>query len=392
MDLREIAKKEKISVQKLECELKAGRAVLLCHNKKPSCILSNLCTTKINTNLGISAQNGLAQEINKLEIAQYYGTDTVMDLSTKNTLYTLRTFLKNSSVPVGSVPIYECFPSPSEEDFLHSIEKHIKAGASFLTIHAAFKRSAIPLAAKRITKIVSRGGGILAEYMVRNKCENPLYANFDNILDLLEGTDCAISLGDALRPGCIADANDSAQLSELKTQGELVLRSRERKVPVFCEGPGHMPLNTIVENVKLQKKWCHKAPYYVLGPLVSDTALGYDHISSAIGATVAAAAGVEFLCAVTPSEHYRLPTLEDIKEGVIAYKIAAHSADICKLKGASKRDLELSRARYALDWRTQEKLSITRKKVETCDNTPCSMCKELCPMRRCQTLFKGAKK
>ncbi len=383
MDLKELAKKENIGMEKLGNELRLGRAVVLYHKGTPACILSKLCPTKLNTNMGVSTTSSIKEEMEKLKLSEYHGTDTVMDLSTRNTVETLKVFLENSSVPVGTVPIYDCYPNPAEDDFLKSMERHVKTGASFVTVHAAFKKEAVPASMDRVTRIVSRGGGILADYMIRNKAENPLYKNFDYLLEnVFSDSQCSISLGDALRPGCLADANDKAQLAELRVQGELVLKAREKGVQVFCEGPGHMPFDTIADNVKLQKEWCHGAPYYVLGPLVTDTALGYDHINAAIGATVAAIAGVEFLCVLTPSEHYRLPTIDDIKEGVIAYKIAAHAADICTLGTPAKRDLEMSKGRYALNWTVQEELSITRKKVGIKNNAPCSMCNQLCPMKK----------
>jgi phosphomethylpyrimidine synthase len=386
MDLKGAAEAEGVDARKLERELEAGRAVVLSQEGKKPVVLSRLCRTKINTNLGISSEGRIGEEMEKLRIAEYHGTDTVMDLSTKNTQGTLKRFIRRSSVPVGTVPIYSCYPNPTGEDFLKAIEAHVKAGASFLTIHAAFRKQALRPALKRVTKIVSRGGGILAKHMAENGCENPLYANFGYILEMLRGTDVAISLGDALRPGCLSDANDKAQLMELKTQGELVLEARKAGVQVFCEGPGHMPLDTIVENVRLQKRICHGAPYYVLGPLVTDIALGYDHMNAAIGAAIAAAAGVEFLCALTPSEHYALPTLEDVREGVVAFRIAAHAADICKFSRTSATDRELSKARFRLDWTKQQELSITRKKIDVKDNAPCSMCRELCPMNMMRCL------
>jgi len=385
LDLKELAEREGADWRALEKECDAGRAVILEHMGKPAVALSRLCSTKINTNLGISAGNGVRGEMRKLRIAEKHGTDTVMDLSICDTDSTLREFLIHSKVPVGTVPIYRCEPETcADEDFLKAIESHARIGASFMTIHAAMKKRAAEFAIrKRVTKIVSRGGGILAQYMLEKKCENPLYRNFDSILDMLRGTEIGISLGDALRPGCIADANDRAQVSELRVQGELVLRARKAGVQVFCEGPGHMPLGTIVANVKLQKKLCHGAPYYVLGPLVTDSGLGYDHISAAVGATIAAHAGVEFLCALTPSEHYALPDEDDIREGVVAFKIAAHAADVARgRKEALSRDLALSRARFGLDWRTQEQLSVTGKKVCAGNGAPCSMCLGTCPMKR----------
>ncbi|MBI5036706.1 phosphomethylpyrimidine synthase ThiC [Candidatus Micrarchaeota archaeon] len=377
--MKELAEREGIDAKALEQELKAGRAVVLKHAKNPI-VLNRFCSTKINANLGTSMQSSPEAELKKASVAIEHGTDTIMDLSTRDTVHSLKRIISASRVPVGSVPIYSCFPSPTEDDFLKAIEAHAKAGASFVTVHSAITRGSAEKAMNRITKIVSRGGGIIAKYMKENSAENPLYRNFDKVLEICKNADCAISLGDALRAGSLADANDEAMLAELKLQGEQVLKARKEGVQVFCEGPGHMPFDTIAKNVALQKEWCHYAPYYVLGPLVTDRALGYDHLNAAIGATAAAVAGAEFLCAVTPSEHFALPTVEDIKEGVIAFKIAAHAADVVKL-GRREKDDEMSRARYALDWRKQEELSITKKKINCASNKPCTMCGELCPMK-----------
>ncbi len=379
--MRELAKKEGIEAKALEEELASGRAVVLKHGKNPVA-LNRLCRTKINTNLGLSMQGSLETELKKLEVAVEYGTDAVMDLSTRDGTSSLKAMVLHSSVPVGSVPIYSCYPAPSEEDFLKAVEEHVRLGASFITVHSAITRESAGKALKnRITRIVSRGGGILAKYMNENNAENPLYKNFEQVLDICRDGDCAISLGDALRPGCLADANDEAMLLELKLQGEQVLQARKKGVQVFCEGPGHMPYGAIAANAALQKKLCHGAPYYVLGPLVTDRALGYDHLNAAIGATAAAVAGAEFLCAVTPSEHFALPSIDDIRDGVIAFKIAAHAADVVKFPHLRKQDDEMSRARYALDWKRQEALSLTGKKIHCSAGKPCSMCGELCPMK-----------
>ncbi|MFH1443582.1 MAG: phosphomethylpyrimidine synthase ThiC [Candidatus Micrarchaeota archaeon] len=389
-NLKLLAEREEIGAAFLEREIREGRAVVLKHKDDPAAVLLGAgVSTKLNTNLGISLASDLQLELEKLRVAEHHGTDTVMDLSTNKTHWTLERMVEASRVPVGTVPIYGAFANPTEDGFLNEIAAHIKLGASYCTIHAAITREGSRQAIKRVTKIVSRGGGILAAYMQENDCENPLYTNFDYILELFKDTGVAISLGDALRPGCLADANDQAQLMELKVQGELVLRARKAGVPVFCEGPGHMPMDTIAENAALQKRICHGAPYYVLGPLVTDTALGYDHINAAIGAAIAAQAGVEFLCVLTPQEHYSLPTLEGIRDGVIAYRIAAHSADLLRKKGLWEQNRQMSQARFDLNWTEQNRHSITRIPVETKDHQPCSMCLGLCPMLKVSQLMKG---
>ena len=379
--LAALARRERMALPEFMRRVRAGTIVVLKHRRNPSaaCIGTG-CTTKINTNLGISLASPLRLELEKLRIAEAHGSDTVMDLSTRDTIKTLSTIIAHSHVPVGSVPVYSCLGAGSEDNFIGAVEDHVKAGASFVTVHAGFLRQGMRHAHHRITKIVSRGGAILAQYMHETGKENPLYTNFDTILDFMRGTGCAISLGDALRPGCIADAHDRAQLHELKVQGELVKRARAAGVPVFCEGPGHMPLDLIAANVQLQKKLCHNAPYYVLGPLTTDCALGDDDVSSAIGGAIAAAAGVDFLCVVSPQEHYSLPTLEGVRDGVIAAKVAAHSGDIVKLPWTREQDLKMSKARYTLDWTKQLRHSLTNRNVRSRNGSPCSMCLKFCPM------------
>ncbi len=383
--LRELAEKERLPLVKLRDGIGKGIIVVLKHkDNQNACAIGTGCYTKVNMNLGVSMASPLELELRKLRVCEGLGTDTVMDLSTKDTVRTLKTMLEHAQVPVGTVPIYGCLDA-GEEEFLKAIENHVKAGASFITVHAAITRKGAGLAIRRrITKIVSRGGAILAKYMEDNEKENPLYTNIEHIIGMMKGTGCAMSVGDALRPGCLADAMDKAMLLEMRVQAEIVDKCRAQKVPVFCEGPGHMPFDRIAECMRLQKRVQKGAPYYVLGPLVTDVALGYDHINAAIGATAAAIAGVDFLCGLTPSEHYALPTLEDVRQGIIAFKIAAHAADVVKKPQAMKRDNEMSRARFKLDWKTQEKLAITGFKLP-CelglkDSAPCSMCLSLCPM------------
>ncbi|MFH1447488.1 MAG: phosphomethylpyrimidine synthase ThiC, partial [Candidatus Micrarchaeota archaeon] len=298
---------------------------------------------------------------------------------------------KRSSVPVGTVPVYMAFADlgisdVSEDSMLKAIERHIKLGADFLTIHSAILREGASFASRRKLPVVSRGGCFLASWMLSNGKENPLYTNFDYILELLRSSDVAISIGDALRPGCLSDASDKAQLHELKVQGKLVKRAHKMGVAAICEGPGHMPLSHIAKNVRLQKRICSNAPYYVLGPLTTDIGAGYDHITAAIGGAIAAMAGADFLCVVTPTEHLSLPTTEDIIDGVVAAKLAAHSADIEKFKDR-RADDALSDARAALDWGRQFSLSINPKKArsiygKTATKTQaCSMCGNYCAIK-----------
>jgi phosphomethylpyrimidine synthase len=334
----------------------------------------------------------LSAELEKIRVAEHHGADTIMDLSTRDGPANLRSSIAHSKIPVGAVPIYTCFGHPDEDAFVRQVEAYAKTGAAYLTIHSAALRQGVEYAKKRVTKIVSRGGGIIAKYMHDTGKENPLYTNYDAILDIMRDSECVISLGDALRPGSLADANDKAQLHELKVQGELVLRARKAGVQVFCEGPGHMPLHTIADNMRLQKRVCHNAPYYVLGPLTTDRALGDDDVTGAIGGSIASAAGADFLCVVTPQEHYSLPTLEGIRDGTIATKIAAHSGDYVKLPWVRSLDLEMSKARFALDWTTQKKYSVTKRDVQVKDGAPCTMCLGLCPMNLLDHIIKEEEK
>ena len=355
--------------------------------------------TKINANLGTS--KGMAQleaELKKLHLAVHFGADTVMDLSTGGDLKEVRdAVVKACPVPVGSVPIYEAaakakhhFMNLSEKEILDALEAHANSGIDYMTIHAGMTKKALQCMdeQKRIADVVSRGGGILAVWMRHNNRENPLYEGYEQVLELLHKYDVTVSLGDSLRPGAIHDASDKAQFEELRTLGELQQRTLKAGVQCMVEGPGHVPLHQIEYNMKLQQELCHEAPFYVLGPLVTDIAPGYDHITSAIGAALAGWHGADMLCYVTPAEHLRLPLPEDVKEGVIAYRIAAHAADIAKgVSGAMEWDNELSRARKALDWEKQyalaldpEKARKMREEVMPRDKRACSMCDTLCPM------------
>jgi phosphomethylpyrimidine synthase len=354
-------------------------------------------STKINANIGASKVHfDLNAELEKLRYCTKYGADTVMDLSTGGELDKVRkTLLNESEIPLGTVPIYQVVEETSTltdwtlDDYLNVIEKQAKQGVDYFTIHSGLLQEAIPLTKKRITGVVSRGGSILVAKMLKEKKENVLYENFDEILSVMQKYDVTLSLGDGLRPGCIADSTDVAQLHELKTIGALVKRCWKNGVQVMVEGPGHVPINEIEKNVKLQKEWCHNAPFYVLGPLVTDIALGYDHITSAIGGALAGYYGTDMLCYVTPKEHLGLPCLEDVKQGIIASKIAAHAADIAKnVPRAKERDKELSKARFAFDWEKQFELSLDpetakRFRSDLKGNTDfCSMCgAQFCSMR-----------
>jgi phosphomethylpyrimidine synthase len=324
-------------------------------------------TCKINANIGNSAVTSeIGAELEKLRISIKYGADTVMDLSTGGDIPQIReAILRHSSLPIGTVPIYECLTHVKEVQdltpklLLEIIEAQAEQGVDYMTIHAGLLKDFIPLAAHRVTGIVSRGGALMAQWMISHRAENPLYTHFDAICDIFKRHDVAFSLGDGLRPGCLADASDAAQFAELKVLGELTRRAWKHDVQVMVEGPGHVPLDQIPMNMQKERELCDEAPFYVLGPLVTDVAPGYDHITSAIGATIAAQHGAAMLCYVTPKEHLGLPNAEDVRQGIIAYKIAAHAADVALHRpGARDRDDELSRARYAFDWNKQFALSL----------------------------------
>jgi phosphomethylpyrimidine synthase len=324
-------------------------------------------TCKINANIGNSAVvGGKEEELEKLRVCLKYGADTVMDLSTGGAIPEIReALLRHSPLPVGTVPIYECLTHVKQvEDLtpavlLDIIEAQAAQGVDYMTIHAGLLSEFIPLAAHRITGIVSRGGALMAQWMLAHKAQNPLFTHFDAICDIFKRYDVAFSLGDGLRPGCLADASDAAQFAELEVLGQLTRRAWKHDVQVMVEGPGHVPLDQIPMNMQKERELCDEAPFYVLGPLVTDVAPGYDHITSAIGATVAAQHGAAMLCYVTPKEHLGLPNVDDVRQGIIAYKIAAHAADVALHRpGARERDDELSRARYSFDWNKQFELAL----------------------------------
>jgi phosphomethylpyrimidine synthase len=386
--------------------VKKGRIVIPYNQtrtlQKP-CAIGRGLRTKINANIGTSTEKSkISYELQKLKIAIKYGADTVMDLSVGGNLKKIRRqILKYSPIPVGTVPIYETainskrkygdFLKFDIDDILNTLESQAKDGVDFFTVHAGVTKRALRAIkeGKRVLDIVSRGGVILGSWINRYKKENPLYKYFDRILDIAYRYDITLSLGDGLRPGSILDATDKAQLSELETLGELATEAKRKNVQVMIEGPGHVPLNEIKKNVELEKKICHQAPFYVLGPLVTDVAAGYDHINASIGGALAASFGADFLCYVTASEHLRLPSLEDVREGVIASRIAAHAADIAKkVKSAINWDKAISQARKKRDWKKQIKLSIDPEKAKyyRASSKPhladvCTMCGEYCAIK-----------
>jgi phosphomethylpyrimidine synthase len=360
---------------------------------------------KVNANVGTSVDhNNIEEELEKVRAAIEAGADTIMDLSTGPGIdETRKTVMKASAVPVGTVPIYQAaiemprkknrpMVEMTADDLFEVIERHGEDGVDFITVHCGVTRNSVEKIKKegRLLGVVSRGGAILVEWMDYNKKENPLFENYSRLLEIAKAYDMTLSLGDGLRPGCLADATDRGQVQELILLGELTEMAWAEGVQVMIEGPGHVPLDQIEANVLLQKRICHGAPFYVLGPLVTDIAPGYDHITGAIGGAIAARAGADFLCYVTPSEHLRLPTVEDVREGVIASRIAGHAADIARgLKGAMEEDCGMARARKALDWKEQIRLSIdprrARKLRESSlphDSDVCTMCGELCAVKK----------
>ena len=365
-----VARRERLESAIVREEVARGRLIIPSNirhtNLEPMCIgVASKC--KINANIGNSATtSNIDEELDKLNYAVKFGADTVMDLSTGGDIPEIRkAIIANSPVPIGTVPIYEALSRVRRvEDLninvlLEVIQEQAEQGVDYMTIHAGVLVQYVPLTSKRITGIVSRGGAILAEWMVKNHRQNPLYENFDAICRIFQKYDVSFSLGDGLRPGCIADASDEAQFAELKTLGELTKKAWEYDVQVMIEGPGHIPLDQIELQVAKEREMCYEAPFYTLGPLVTDIAPGYDHITSAIGAAMIGWHGASMLCYVTPKEHLGLPNREDVKAGIIAYKIAAHAADVARHRpGARDRDDELSRARYRFDWNRQFELSL----------------------------------
>ncbi len=406
------ARKEYVSPEFICSELAVGRLVIPAnkiHIKgilKPIAI-SRAVSTKVNANIGASPiASNLVDEIKKLDVALKYGTDTVMDLSTGGDVDACRcALLEKSPIPLGTVPLYEMIIGKSIEELTHddvlkTCLKQAEQGVDFFTIHAGVLKEHIAPLKKRIAGCVSRGGSILLRWMAYHNKQNPFYELFDDLCAIMREHDVTFSLGDGLRPGCLADATDDAQISELRVLGELTQRAWAAGCQVIVEGPGHVPFNQIEQNMRMQKEICHDAPFYVLGPLVTDIAPGYDHITSAIGATAAAYYGAAFLCYVTPTEHLGLPSEDDVRQGVIASRIAAHAADVALgLPHAREWDDELSKARANLDWKKHIGLAIdpsTAKRVrdsmpECKDNDHCSMCgKDWCSVRISKELFQAS--
>ena len=400
--IRKIAEKEKVSEEFVRNGIASGRIVVPCnpvHSPEPGAVGEGM-GIKVNVNLGTSRDLiSIDNELQKLDVALRYGADAVMDLSTGGDIDFIRkTILDKCPVMVGTVPIYQvgltaarrdAVVEMSEDDIFNGIELHAKDGVDFMTVHCGITKETVSWLKNsgRLMDVVSRGGSFLTAWILHNEEENPLYKNFDYLLELAKKYEFTLSLGDGFRPGCIDDASDAAQISELMTLGKLVKRCREAGVQSMVEGPGHMPVDQIEANMVMQKTLCHGAPFYVLGPLVTDIAPGYDHIVGAIGGTIAAKAGADFLCYLTPAEHLSLPDIEDVREGLIASKIAAHVGDMTRGKGHEK-DTIMAKARKALDWDTMFDVCMDREKAEryrsrgcTEKEDGCSMCGDVCAVK-----------
>jgi phosphomethylpyrimidine synthase len=369
-EMQYVAMREKVDAELVRSEIARGRLIIpanVNHTNLEPMGIGIALSCKVNANIGNSAVTSeIEKELEKLAVCVKHGADTIMDLSTGGNIDGIRkTLIAASPLPVGTVPIYQALQIAKDvkkltaDDMIDILEHQAQQGVDYFTIHAGVLVEYLPLVKDRITGIVSRGGSIMAQWMLENHKQNPYYTRWDKVLEICKKYDVSISAGDGLRPGCLADASDAAQFAELKTLGELTKKAWEKDVQVMIEGPGHVPFDQIEMNVKKEMELCHEAPFYVLGPLVTDIAPGYDHITSCIGATMAGTAGAAMLCYVTPKEHLGLPDLDDVKQGLIAYKIAAHAADIARHRpGARDRDDALSRARYAFDWKEQFRLSI----------------------------------
>jgi phosphomethylpyrimidine synthase len=418
-EMRKVARDEDLTPEYIRSCIAEGTVVipvnLKYHKRKRLRIIGigKGLKTKVNANIGSSPDRvNLAEEKSKLDAAIKAGADTVMDLSTGGDIGEIRRMvLERSILPVGTVPIYQAACETARkgkkiskmdiDGIFRMIKQQAEEGVDFMTVHCGVTRRIVETLrrSRRITGVVSRGGAFLAQWIVYNNKENPLYEQFDRLLDIAYKYDVTLSLGDGLRPGCLADATDEVQIAELSVLGELAKKARERNVQVMIEGPGHVPLHQIETNVLLEKSLCKGAPFYVLGPLVTDVAAGYDHIACAIGGAIAAASGADFLCYVTPTEHLRLPGVDDVTEGVIATRIAAHAADVAKgIKGALNWDIQMSKARSSLNWKRQERFSINpekfraeRKKSKPKDVRVCTMCGEFCAMRQSSLLSKKTK-
>ncbi len=400
----QVAQTEGLGVDVLRERVATGKVVIpanVRHAGLKPCGIGAGLSTKVNANIGTSSDYGdMSTELAKLKVALDAGADTVMDLSTGGDITAIRrAIIEASKRPIGTVPIYQAGIAAIEkhgaivkmtvDDIFNVIEEHARDGVDFITVHCGVTRSAIARLKQqgRVTDVVSRGGAFLIGWMLHNDSENPLYEQYERLLDIAREYDVTLSLGDGMRPGSLADATDRTQVDELLTLGELVQRAREAGVQVMVEGPGHLPLDQIETNVKLQKTICKDAPFYVLGPLVTDIAAGYDHITGAIGGAIAAMHGADFLCYVTPSEHLAIPDIDDVREGVIVSRIAAHAADIAKgVRGALERDLQMSLARKKLDWEGQATIALDPEKFRkvhqqrSSKGSACSMCGQYCAM------------
>jgi len=399
-----VAQSEGLEAEFIRQGVAGGRIVIpanINHSCLVPCGVGEGLSTKVNANIGTSSDFGdINSELEKLQVAIDAGADTVMDLSTGGDIQAIRqAIIASSPLPIGTVPIYqagieaidrhEAIVKMTADELFGVIEEHARDGVDFITVHCGVTQSAIARLKQqgRVADVVSRGGAFLIGWIIYNERENPLYEQYDRLLEMCREFDVTLSLGDGMRPGSLADATDRAQVEELLTLGELVQRAQEAGVQVMVEGPGHLPLNQIETNVRLQKAVCKGAPFYVLGPLVTDIGAGYDHITGAIGGAIAAAAGTDFLCYVTPSEHLSIPDFEDVRQGVIASRIAAHAADIVKgVKGAEERDRRMSEARKKLDWEEQARLSLDPERSRrvhgqhTTAGSACSMCGKYCAM------------
>lgn len=404
-EMKSAARKEGVEAEYIRKSIEEGTVVInknKLHRTIDGLAVGKGLKTKVNANIGSSQDHvDVSEELQKLKVAIDAGADAVMDLSTGGDVNAIRrAVMKETTVPIGTVPIYQAahdarkkgksFVEIDAEEMFDSIECQAEDGVDFITVHCGVTRDSVEKVRKqgRIMGIVSRGGALTAEWMKFKKKENPLYEEYPRLLKIAKKYDLVLSLGDGLRPGCLADATDRGQVQELITLGELAKRAFDEGVQVMIEGPGHVPIDQIEANILLQKRLCNNAPFYVLGPLVTDTAPGYDHITSAIGGAIAAAAGADFLCYVTPSEHLRLPTIEDVKDGVIASRIAAHAGDIAKRKSAMDADIKLAKARKALNWDEQIRLSIDPERARAIrstsppeDESVCTMCGSLCAIK-----------
>ncbi|MFZ5595791.1 MAG: phosphomethylpyrimidine synthase ThiC [Bacillota bacterium] len=411
-EMEAVARKEGMDKECLRGLVAEGKVVIPAnknHSSLDPCGIGGGLKTKINVNLGISKDcYNIEAELEKVRLAIDLKTDAIMDLSNYGkTQEFRRRLVEMSPAAIGTVPVYDAvgffdkdLKEITAQEFLGVVEKHARDGVDFMTIHAGINREAAARFKKspRLTNIVSRGGSLLFAWMELNDRENPFYEHYDELLEICRRYDVTLSLGDACRPGSVRDSTDASQIHELIVMGELTQRAWERDVQVIIEGPGHMALNEIVPNIVLEKKLCHGAPFYVLGPLVTDIAPGYDHITSAIGGAIAAANGVDFLCYVTPAEHLRLPTLEDMKEGIIATRIAAHAADIAKgIPGARLWDDQMSEARKNLDWEKMFQLALDPEKARRYreesrpeNEDSCTMCGKMCAMRSMNRVLSGS--